>query len=559
MEQSTIRAFQGVLTKFQFPEAVNFPEDFAIKRYLKKMEAPDSSKVDLLSEQCFEKWLINDESLPNVVLPMSHWYKARDLIFKWVSSYLPKSASIDFPKGSEFVPTLGQNSIEARLVASKWTCTHDNFPAFARLCYEHKALRRAVRRRFDRWFRRSDFDLDLRRANMMLYNHFCDCTDIGFQIFSWKLERVTLFVHGSRFSTVPKNNEKRRPINIEPFGNILVQRRIGNKIRTLLKGVGLDLDETAEIHREAISKEVATIDLSDASDSISTSLVQFLLPTRLFEEIMASRSQMTLGLDGSYHIPRKISSMGNGFTFELMTMILFALGRTFDPRASVFGDDIIISREAAEPMIECMTSVGLKVNKSKTFIYSKFRESCGSNYHDDFGYIKSFDFLYPENIHDCIVIYNKAKALSVEYNAFSQLEQVLLGFIPRAWRGGPFCNEGIQTNWSIEGDDELSGYFMTDCKSNPRDLKMRKIEATIAERYQYHERDVHSFVGFKLIPSLRSQTVKHLSARRHWGKYEMYLFSGRRAKDVLSGCGQWGKVRFVSINSRASRLSRLTE
>lgn len=571
---STIRAFQGVVSKFVFKEPRDFPEAFAQKRYLKKMETPSKSNEELRSQQCWERWISLDGELPKIVqLPEREWYLARDLLHKSIRNGYPRTGPIDFPKGSEVISTSGNNSIESRLCSSKWTCTHDNFEEFSSLVYHHKALKRAFRKRYSRWFLSHRFDMTMKESDSFLYKEFSlreNKEKVPFSIFKWKLERVIQMVRGSRFSTVPKNNEKDRPINLEPLGNQLVQRRIGNKIRILLKReFNNDLDFTADYHRDKISDpSYSTIDLSDASDSVSLALCHFLLPKSLMTELLSSRSQMIYGLDGNYHVPLKISSMGNGFTFELMTLILTSLCKVLDPSSSVFGDDIIIRNESADRLVQLLESVGFTTNKEKSFIRSPFRESCGSNFHDDFGYIESYDFKYPQSIGDCVVLYNKAKYLSLKYNSFQFLERTLYGFIPKVLRGGPLLDvpfgtklEVVQADRSVTYADTrpLSNYFMTgDSERNADDSPLGKKEIAVANLLQYSRFDIRAFIGFHFIPTLRTPTLKHLSSSRNWAKYEMYLHGMRKTEDIISGDGRWVTVVFIAVHGKASRLSRFT-
>lgn len=569
--KSTIRAFQGTVSKFIFDEPNDFPEEFSQKRFLKKMEVPDTESSDIRAQQCWDHWISHDRSLPLIVkLPAKEWYLARDLIHKSIRAHYPKTASIDFPKGSEVITTKGNNSIESRLCSSKWTCTIDNFDEFAELVYSHKALKRAFRKRYAKWFAKQQFDMSVNESNSYLYRKFSHKGKLAsYLIFKWKLEKVVHFVRGSRFTTVPKNNEKDRPINIEPLANQLVQRRIGNKIRILLnEGFGNDLDLTAEIHRRKISdKSISTIDLKDASDSVSLALCDFLLPSYFLKELESSRSQMIYGFDNDYHIPRKISSMGNGFTFELMTLILTSLCKTLDDQSSVFGDDIIISNDKADRLVFLLEQVGFVINKEKSFINSPFRESCGSNFHDDFGYIESYDFKYPTSIHDCMVVYNKAKYLSLKYPSFAKLERVLHGFIPNVLRGGPLLDvpfgtkiEVVQADRSVTLADTrpLASYFMTGPEESSAKVIDPKLETKlngIAEMLCYPRNRLRTFIGVKFIPKLRSPTLRHLTSSYHWAKYEMYLHGNRITEDIQSGDGRWVTVVFVSIDEKASRLS----
>lgn len=569
MDQSTIRAFQKVLTNHVFKKPVSFSEDFAQRRFLKKFQEPDLSRSEQLTNDCWQGWLDRDRSLPKLGLLPGNWYKARSLLHERLGHV--QLDDISFPQGSEFIPTRGRNSVEARLALSRWTTTIDNFEQFARVCYSHTGLKRAVRRRFARWYQKGDFDIPQCAAEKLMYRKYKSLgytNGIGFHIFSWKLRQVVSFTQGSRFSTVPKNNEKRRPINVEPFGNIIVQRAIGNWIRGEIKAIfGVDLLTCQQVHRKLISdvSRWATIDLKDASDSILLKLCRFLLPDRVYRFIESSRSQMIYGLDGDYHLVNKVSSMGNGFTFELMTLILLAVSRQLDSSASVFGDDIIIAPERAEELIGLLNRVGFVVNVDKTFITGPFRESCGANYHQDEGYVESYDFLWPESIGDCCMIWNKVVRLSLIYPSFSLLKQALGRALPHALHGGPDLTFTQRDHldlvgWRFGGTDEPEAttfpqYFVT--KSCVSHSKLSKEQAQALLDLCLNPLDFSLVKGYEFKSKLRSDTLSNLHPRRHWAKYLMYLASGRRAKDVITGEGTWRTVWFVKSEYRSFRAGSL--
>lgn len=553
-ESSTLRAFQKILPNWRFQEPSNWAEDFAIKRYQKKMESPDSSLILSRKETCWDNWLANDARLPNIRLPSSAWYQARLLLHRWLKDWKP--GSLEFTTGSEFIATRGKNSLEAKLSVSPWTCTRSNFDAFCVVTYRHKGLKRAARQRYQNHV--SKLGLDFKKADQFLWNAFKNCVNPGYEIFKAKLLSIVTFVEGSRFSTVPKNNEKDRPINIEPLANVLLQRMVGNGIRaSLKKHVNVDLESLQDTHRVRIADlTVATIDLSNASDSVSISLCEFLLPPRILSAIKSCRSDMVLGLDGSYHLTKKVSSMGNGFTFELMTVILTALGKVFDENASVYGDDIIIRRDAAPSLIDCLVEVGFEVNKDKSFIKGPFRESCGANWHHEYGYIKSFDFKYPHNIHDCIVLYNKVVFLAKVglYPSFSSLETALRRTIIPALRG-----TWVKPSYGIDqvagSSPLLAGYFrVPQDRYVPTGVPRIKSVNVFASSLCYKE-VTNVFFGFKWVPRLRTRTLKDLT-KRNWAKYEMYLDSNRVAKDVLTGEGEWVKKLMFTLDHYATFEAR---
>lgn len=212
--------------------------------------------------------------------------------------------------------------------------------------------------------------------------------------------RGVRFVQGNRFTTVPKDCEKDRGIAIEPSINVFYQLGIGRAIRHRLKRSGLDLIFGQDIHRQvaceaSIKGHLVTLDLSNASDTVSRNLVKLLLPPRWFEVLDDLRSKKT-EFRGNWHVLEKFSSMGNGFTFELETLIFLGLvlacdngqvksreGRSWlavGKNVFVFGDDIICPAECSKDVISVLEFFGMTVNKGKSFVDGPFRESCGGDY-----------------------------------------------------------------------------------------------------------------------------------------------------------------------------------
>jgi hypothetical protein len=105
--------------------------------------------------------------------------------------------------------------------------------------------------------------------------------------------------------------------------------------------------------------------------------------------IELSRSPQGTLPSGEIVTYRKVSSMGNGFTFELQSLIFYsAIQAVFelcpklgvDRRCRVYGDDIIVPTPHARPLIELLSFLGFKTNEEKSFIDGPFRESCGKHY-----------------------------------------------------------------------------------------------------------------------------------------------------------------------------------
>lgn len=571
-EKATIRSFQTIMSQFDGIATAGYPEQFAIDRFLKKFEVPSDDANAVRGTNCWNSFIEHDSGLGEYKYPLPGiWYKLRDFFHKELEPL--RSPKLRLPKGSEFNPTFGKNSIEARLYRSKWTCTEECFEQFAQTVYSTKALRRAARWRYKQWYKQRGFSISLRSSdNYLYYQQWLRDVDhdlVGFEIFKWKLRQICEFTRGSRWASIPKNNLVDRGINIECFGNAIVQMGIGSHLRDETRRLfNIDLDTLADKHRLMIASPlVATIDLKDASNSISLDLIRFVFPRHLVKMLEASRSEMIYGPDKHYHILKKISSMGNGFTFELMSLMLNGLVRLLDKEASVFGDDIIIKNQHAGALVHALSYVGMNINPKKTFILSDFRESCGANYHDDYGYIESYDFLYPKSIGDCVVTCNKLARLAQIYPSFAGLYQRLVRVIPRALQSGPNIDmlkaDVLSFYRNYEGPDNGSIkvasprfplVFVT-----PRCNSTKKVTGKVAallEQIQYDPNEFRLVEGFEFKSALLSPTLRNLK-QKHWAKYEMYLASGGVVKDVITGEGKWCRVWFAVSRTRNFRISSL--
>lgn len=170
-------------------------------------------------------------------------------------------------------------------------------------------------------------------------------------------------VEGNRLSFVPKQRDISRIICIEPTLNMSGQLGIGELLSRRLRQVyGIDLSKQPDRNKElarlgSIDGSFATIDLSSASDSMSMRMLEEVLPPDFFWWLCQFRSPSAQLPDGSRVELKMISTMGNGFTFPLQT-ILFSCIVSAAARANavklwwprgddlgnvgVFGDDIII-------------------------------------------------------------------------------------------------------------------------------------------------------------------------------------------------------------------------
>lgn len=204
-------------------------------------------------------------------------------------------------------------------------------------------------------------------------------------------------VMGNRFTTVAKTALTRRGICIEPSLNVFYQLSLGECIsKRMCRALGWKKEIMQDLHRGlarmgSLTGSNATIDLSMASDTVCKVLVKLLLPSGWYDLLYQLRSPKTL-VRGHWHLLEKFSSMGNGYTFELETLLFLTLCNVvrrevgdlpkcdFGDIVSVFGDDIIVPKHLGREVISVLRFCGFVVNEDKTFLDGPFRESCGGDY-----------------------------------------------------------------------------------------------------------------------------------------------------------------------------------
>jgi hypothetical protein len=213
----------------------------------------------------------------------------------------------------------------------------------------------------------------------------------------------------ARLEAVPKTAEKPRLICIEASYNQFMQQALMQNLRESLEREHsicsfLDQSMNRDMALESsITGRNATIDLSDASDRVSLALVEqlFGFHPNFLRYLRLSRSSFVQLPDGGLVLLNKFASMGSALTFPVEAMVFTALVVTsicrrtgdFRPKTirrlgkrghglSVYGDDILVPVEHAQTVMDDLESVGLKVNRSKSFLSGKFRESCGMDAYD---------------------------------------------------------------------------------------------------------------------------------------------------------------------------------
>lgn len=221
-------------------------------------------------------------------------------------------------------------------------------------------------------------------------------------------------VRGSRISFAPKTAEISRTICTEPLCNMLFQKGIGAVLEGRIKQtLGISLADQPNKNQTLArlgSKDgsFGTIDLSSASDSMSLSLVREMFPKHVSALLELTRSPVTTLPGGAEVELHMVSSMGNAFTFPLQTLLFSSLvygaykvksiklerpSRRSLGNFAVYGDDIIVVKEAYDLVVRLLGLCGFSVNVDKSFNEGLFRESCGHDYYDGHNvrgvYIKS--------------------------------------------------------------------------------------------------------------------------------------------------------------------------
>lgn len=238
---------------------------------------------------------------------------------------------------------------------------------------------------------------------------------------SWWMAEISRFntngtptvVEGNRLSVVPKNVDISRTICVEPTLNMWYQLGVGNLLSARLRQFfGIDLACQQGVNRELArlgsldcsSTSLSTIDLESASDSISLEIIRSLFPQWFSDLLLDLRSPISRLPDGSTLQLEMVSTMGNGFTFPLQTLIFACvvsavysqLGISPErvdsherprkgnaprwPNWAVNGDDIVVRSDAYNRVVHVLSLLGFRVNTLKSFSNGPFRESCGADF-----------------------------------------------------------------------------------------------------------------------------------------------------------------------------------
>jgi len=225
-----------------------------------------------------------------------------------------------------------------------------------------------------------------------------------------ELEQVTIVPPDEeqpvRVVTVPKTLKGPRVIAIEPCCMQYAQQGIRDVLYRRLESYWLtaghinfadqSINQSLALTSSA-SGQLATIDLSDASDRVPLSLVSYMFRSNpdLWDAIVACRSTRAELPDGTLVSPlKKFASMGSALCFPIEAMYFYTICvmallkesslpvtqaniRHVTRAVHVYGDDIIVPTAYAMVVLDYLRKYNCKVNVNKTFVSGSFRESCG--------------------------------------------------------------------------------------------------------------------------------------------------------------------------------------
>jgi len=214
-----------------------------------------------------------------------------------------------------------------------------------------------------------------------------------------------------RVITVPKTLKAPRVIAIEPTCMQYVQQGLYRAILDAVKEncylhrmLGFDdqIPNREMARKGSLSGDLATLDLSEASDRVSNRHVTAMLQDYPFLSgaVQASRTAKA-DVPGHGVMPlAKFASMGSALCFPMEAMVFLtvvfmgimrelssplpveAVIDRFYREVRVFGDDIVCPREYVLSVVDELENFGFRVNVSKSFWAGRFRESCGKEYYD---------------------------------------------------------------------------------------------------------------------------------------------------------------------------------
>jgi hypothetical protein len=199
----------------------------------------------------------------------------------------------------------------------------------------------------------------------------------------------------TRVIAVPKDFSKPRIISCEPLTMQFLQQGLCRFMMDRLEAMCPYVRFRDQSVNRNLARDLtlATLDLSDASDTVSRRHVAQLFPPDWRRLLFALRSHFAKLPDGTLVPLRSFAPMGSALCFPVeavvfaATTVAAALAEKGEPwvranksRIAVYGDDIIVPLDIARSVMTALKLSGFKPNEQKCCMHTLFRESCGAEW-----------------------------------------------------------------------------------------------------------------------------------------------------------------------------------
>lgn len=205
----------------------------------------------------------------------------------------------------------------------------------------------------------------------------------------------------TRITVVPKDARGPRVIGCEDNTLMMLQKHVqlglhamfvanpltSGRVNVVDQKINKDL-----AYKGSLNGSIATLDLSEASDRVSVSLVRALVPHSWWALFRTLRSRR-FSIKKEVYVAKKFAPMGSAVCFPIETLVFWALcsgavarkrGIKIEKAAAlvtVHGDDTIVPTDCYQECCDVLHHCSLKVNVDKSFSTGFFRESCGGDYY----------------------------------------------------------------------------------------------------------------------------------------------------------------------------------
>lgn len=263
---------------------------------------------------------------------------------------------------------------------------------------------------------------------------------------------------------VPKSYKTARIVARETTKNVGMLTAIRRALIRALKDSGywsrMDLDDQGINSTRAIeaSKDgsLATVDLSQASDSFTHSLLRSILPKSVMADIEKCLASNLYLPDTNKVVPKYIVlTMGSPITMVIQSLFYLVVGdwaaeyfSLFKDRrtrrvqsTTIYGDDCIVDSRICDTFQEALTLLGFKVNDDKTFMnYHElwcYRESCGAEGLLGWDVSQHFFPRKPFSHEDLDALISLQHHIFFSDHAEAFLRQFILGYFPKMTSHSP--------------------------------------------------------------------------------------------------------------------------